>query len=72
MRLPPLPECDAQGVEAADGAQEGARSEGRQVRVLVAALLRERAPLHERHDDAVASPYADMRTALSSRCLGGA
>ena len=29
------------------------------------ALLRERTPLHERHDDAVASPYADMRTALS-------
>ena len=29
------------------------------------ALLRERAPLHERHDDAVASPHARMRTALS-------
>ena len=29
------------------------------------ARLRERAPLHERHDDAVASPHADMRTALS-------
>ena len=29
------------------------------------ALLRERPPLHERHDDAVASPHADMRTALS-------
>ena len=29
------------------------------------ALLRERTPLRERHDDAVASPHADMRTALS-------
>ena len=29
------------------------------------ALLRERSPLHERHDDAVASPHVDMRTALS-------
>ena len=29
------------------------------------ALLRERTPLHERHDDAVASPHVDMRTALS-------
>ena len=29
------------------------------------ALLRERTPLHERHDDAVASPHAHMRTALS-------
>ena len=29
------------------------------------ALLRERAPLHERHDGAVASPHARMRTALS-------
>ena len=29
------------------------------------ALLRERTPLHERHDDAVPSPHADMRTALS-------
>merc|ERR1712046_307869 len=29
------------------------------------ALLRERTPLHERHDDAVASPHAHMRTALA-------
>ena len=29
------------------------------------ALLRERTPLHERHDGAVASPHARMRTALS-------
>ena len=29
------------------------------------ALLRERAPLHERHDDAVDSPHAHMRTALA-------
>ena len=29
------------------------------------ALLRERPPLHERHDDAVASPHAHMRTALA-------
>ena len=29
------------------------------------AQLRERAPLYERHDDAVASPHARMRTALS-------
>ena len=28
-------------------------------------LLRERTPLHERHDDAVVSPHAHMRTALS-------
>ena len=29
------------------------------------ARLRERAPLHERHDDAVDSPHAHMRTALA-------
>ncbi len=50
VRLPPLPVCDAQGVEAAVGAEEGARSEGRQVRVVVAALLRERRVVRRVHE----------------------